>query len=382
MVETKKTKRRFITGANVSRHQSDKMLIVTILIILIFGLISLSSASSVISFKKFSDAYSLFKHQLLSVILGIIAFLFFSKYYYQYLKKYAFLFLIVSIILLLLVFIPGLKSSHGVAQSWIIIFNNYSLQPSEFVKLTFLLYLAAWLESREDDLTSVQQGVGPFLIIFGIIALLMLLQPDLGTLLIIALTSLIVYFVGGGSIKHVFLLLITGLIILFILISLTEHQVNRFLCFLNPNYDPKGVCYQINQSLIAVGSGGLFGRGLGESRQKYSYIPEVQSDSIFSVIAEELGFVVSSVLVFCYIFLFYRGFLIAKQAPDQFSRNIAIGIVSWIAIQAVINIGGNINLVPLTGVPLPLISSGGSSVAATLAALGILVNISKYTKIK
>ncbi|MEK7557782.1 MAG: putative lipid II flippase FtsW [Patescibacteria group bacterium] len=357
----------------------DKGLLCLVGVIIIFGLIMLSSASSVASYNVYGDSYFIFKRQIFFLILSLIVYWFFSKIDYHKWKKYAFFMLVFSIILLTLVFIPGLRGDWGTAKSWISIFG-FSLQPSEFVKITFLLYLAAWLEGRKNKLTEVAQGIGPFLIAFSVIALLMLLQPDFGTLFILTLTSFLVYFVGGGNIKHILFIILICILALIIMIYFKPYQADRFKCFINSNYSRQNTCYQINQSLIAVGSGGLIGRGLGASRQKYSYLPEVSGDSIFAIIGEETGLIFSVILVILYLLLFYRGFLIAKSAPDNFGKILAIGTVSWITFQAFINIGGMINLIPMTGVPLPFISRGGSSIMTTLGAIGILVNISKQTK--
>lgn len=365
----------------IGYHEPDNKLIIVVGVIVIFGLISLSSASAVVAYDKFGDVYYYFKHQLFGFGLGVVAFLFFSRVDYHLWRKYAFWFLIGSIVLLLLVFIPGLSAHYGKARSWINVFG-FSLQPSEFVKLSFLLYLSAWLETRKKTLGDISQGIGPFIAVLGLIALLMLLQPDLGTLSIVTATSLIVYFTGGGKIKHLIIICVMGLLALTALVNIKTYQQDRFKCLVDPNYDSRGVCYQVNQSLIAVGSGGVLGRGLGASRQKYMYLPEVSGDSIFAIIAEETGLVVCSLLICAYFFLFYRGYIIAKNAPDDFGRILAIGIVSWIVIQAIINMGGIINLMPMTGVPLPLISYGGSAILAAMAACGILVNISKQTKIR
>lgn len=360
-------------------HQPDWILIITGGIIIVYGLVMLSSASSVIAYDKFHDSYHYFKNQLFGLAAGIIFFLFFSKIDYRKWKKYAFLALIVSIFLLLLVFIPGLSAGWGSARSWIKIFG-YSLQPSELVKITFLLYLAAWLENRSSKLGDIHQGTGPFIVVLGIISLLMVLQPDMGTLSIIMASSFIVFFAAGGSIKHLIIIFTIGILLLALIVQSNEYQKNRFKCLINPQFDSQKTCYQVNQSLIAIGSGGIFGRGLGESRQKYMYVPEVYGDSIFAVISEETGLIFGIILILLYIFIFYRGYLIAINAPDVFGKLLAIGIVSWISVQALINIGGTTNLMPMTGVPLPLVSYGGSALVAALSALGILVNISKQTR--
>lgn len=361
-----------------SKQETDKILITIAGILIITGLIMLSSASSVVAYNKYGDSYYFFKHQLFAYILGIGAFWFFSKFNYKYLKKYALAMLFFSIILLILVFIPSLaREVHG-SRSWIEIFG-FNLQPSEFVKLTFLIYLSAWFASKQDKHQQINasQKSKPFFLLFALIAGLMLMQPDLGTLIIISIISFTVYLVGGGKIKYILTLGVIGLLGLALLVSINEYQQNRFKCVLDPSFSPQKYCYQVNQSLIAVGSGGLFGRGLGASRQKFLYLPEVQNDFIFSIIGEELGFFLSSLIIILFFILFYRGYIIAKKINDDFGRNLSIGIVTWLMIQAVINIGGIINLLPMTGVPLPFISYGGTAVLSAMIGLGILANISK-----
>jgi cell division protein FtsW len=360
-------------------HEPDRNLIITVGIIIVFGLIMLSSATSAVAYVKYQDSYYFLKHQLFGLALGIAAFWFFSRVDYHRWRKYAIWFLFFSIFLLLLVFIPGLSATYGKARSWINVFG-FSLQPSEFVKISFLLYLAAWLESRGKKLHDFSQGIGPFLVVLGLIGFLMILQPDVGTLAIITITSLVVYFVGGGKVKHILAIILIGAAGLVSLVRVMPYQANRFKCFFDPDWSANDICYQVNQSLIAVGSGGILGRGLGASRQKFMYLPEVQGDAIFSIIGEETGLIFSSMLVILFIYLFYRGYLIARYAPDNFGRILAIGIVSWLVMQAMINIGGMINLMPMTGVPLPFVSYGGSAMLAALTAIGILVNISKQTR--
>jgi len=290
------------------------------------------------------------------------------------------LFLVVSIILLTLVFIPGLAWEEGPARSWIKVFGQ-TFQPAELVKLTFLIYLATWLEAKKNELKSLTSGFIPFLFIVLLIGFLMMMQPDFGTFFIILVSAFIVFFVSGGRMKHIiFLGILAGIGLFFMINHISDYQLDRFRCVFDPQFSPQNECYQINQSLIAVGSGGFLGRGLGQSRQKYMYLPEAWGDSIFAIMAEEVGFLFSTLLVLLYLFIFYRGFLIARHAPDLYGTALATGIISWLAVQTFLNIGGMINLIPMTGVPLPFISHGGSSLLAGLIAMGILVNISKQTK--
>ena len=360
-------------------HQPDYVVILLIFAVVIFGMVMLSSASSAIAYARFQSSYHYFNNQLFGLLMGLALFFFLSRFDYHNYKKVALGLLVFSLALLLIVFIPAIGAEWGTAKSWVNIFG-FSLQPSEIVKLSFLLYLAAWIEKRGKELSDFHHGTMPLLILLGVISILMLLQPDTGTLFIMLLISLAVYFIGGGNPKHLFVIGAAGAIILFIIIKIAPYQMDRFRCFFNADYSSDDVCYQVNQSLIAVGSGGFLGRGFGESRQKFRYLPEVQGDAIFPIIAEEVGFLISAVLVIFYALIFYRGYLISARAPDMYGRLIAIGIIVWFCSQAFINISGMINLMPMTGVPLPFISYGGSAMMAALAAAGILVNISKQTK--
>ncbi|MFP4514633.1 MAG: putative lipid II flippase FtsW [Parcubacteria group bacterium] len=359
-------------------HEPDKKLIYSLFVLIIFGLVMLASTSAYLAYTKFQNSYAYIQGQLIATSIGLVFFYIVSKTNYQKWKRNAIYFLLASILLLVLVFIPGLSAGHGSAKSWIIIFGQ-SLQPAEFVKISFLIYLAAWLQLRHKAVKTMSQGLIPFLFIFAFISVLLFMQPDLGTWSIIALSSMVVYFVGGANIKHIIVLFLIAFVAVYSMVTYTDYQKDRFACLKDPSFDTQEKCYQVNQSLMAVGSGGLWGQGLGESRQKYSYLPEVSGDAIFPIISEEVGFIFSSALIFLYAYIFYRGWLIALKAKDMFGRLLAVGIVSWIFFQAFLNIGGMLNLIPMTGVPLPFISAGGSAMLSGLIAMGILVNISRYT---
>jgi len=340
----------------------------------------LFSASAAVSYDRFGNTYHYFLRQLASLGFGLIVFWLASRINYHHLKKFAGGFLLFSLVLLVLVFVPGIRATYGTSRSWISV-AGFSFQPAELVKISFLIYLATWLEAKKDELSSLTGGVLPFLAILGVISVLMMAQPDFGTLFIIAVTAFAVFFVAGGRVMHITIaLILAGLAVVAMVTLKSSYQSDRFKCLEDPNYSAQDKCYQINQSLIAVGSGGLFGRGLGESREKYMYLPEVWGDSIFPIIAEETGFVFSALLILLYLFLFYRGLLIARAAPDIYGATLATGIVVWLAVQTFLNIGGMTNLIPMTGVPLPFISAGGSATLSALLAMGILVNISKQTK--
>ncbi|MFA5753792.1 MAG: putative lipid II flippase FtsW [Patescibacteria group bacterium] len=371
--------KRILTSRS-GEHEPDKNILMALGILVVFGLVMLFSASSVVSYARFGNTYHYFLRQLMSVGLGVLVFWLASKIDYHLWRKFASFFLFFSIALLVLVFIPGLRSEYGTARSWINIFG-YSFQPAELVKISFLIYLATWLEAKRGSLGSFGSGLLPFLMSLGVISLLMLAQPDLGTLFIIIFAAFVVFFAGGGKVAHIIMMALLAGLLVYIALSLhSSYQSDRFKCLKDPNYSAQDKCYQINQSLIAIGSGGWFGRGLGESRQKFMYLPEVWGDSIFPIIAEETGFVFSLLLILLYLFLFYRGLLVARGAPDIYGSMLAIGIVAWLAVQTFLNIGGMVNLIPMTGVPLPFVSSGGSAILSSLLAMGILVNISKQTK--
>ncbi len=362
-------------------HQPDWKFIITLGLIVVFGLIMLSSASVAISFEKFGEGYFYIKHQIFyGLIPGLILLIIFSLIDYRLWRKIALSLLIFSIVLLLLVFIPGIGAEYGTAQSWLNIFG-VSFQPAELVKLTFLMYLATWLENRgRQKAKDISEGLIPFLSVLSIIALLLILQPDLGTMTIILIVSLIVYFVGGANLIHLLGIGAGSFIGLLILIRIAPYRTARLMTFLHPELDPQGIGYHINQAFLAIGSGGFWGRGFGMSRQKFQYLPEVTGDSIFAIIAEELGFIFATLLVLAFIYLMYRGFKIAQNAPDDFAKLLVIGIISWIIVQAFVNIGAMIGLLPLTGVPLPFISYGGTALAVLLAACGIVINISRQTR--
>jgi cell division protein FtsW len=303
-----------------------------------------------------------------------------SRIPYTFWKKFAFPLLITSIVLLILVFIPGIRADFGTARSWIIV-GGFSLQPSEIVKLTFLLYLATWFD-RQDHKTikDFSYGFLPFLFLLAVIVLLMVLQPDVGTMTIIVLEILIVYFIAGGAWAHLALLGGGGLSLIYLLIKIAPYRAARLTIFLHPELDPQGIGYHINQAFLAIGSGGLLGRGYGNSRQKFQYLPEVIGDSIFAVFAEEGGFIIASLFIALLVYFFIRGISIAHKIPDQYGKYIVYGVMGWIIVQSFVNIGAMVGVMPLTGVPLPFISSGGTSMVVTLAAIGLVINVSKYTK--
>ncbi len=374
MKKVKKLIKRFNKGSR-GEHSPDKPLVYSFVLLLVFGLVMLSSASAVLAYIRYDNTYFFLQKQLIALVIGLILFYVASKIDYHFWRRKAIYFLFASVFLLILVFIPGLGIDNVSASSWIEIFG-YSFQPSEFVKIFFLIYLAAWLELRSKEVKSFSQSLMPFLITLTVISVLMLLQPDIGTLSIIFLISFLVYFVAGAKKTYIIGIVLVLMLGAYFMITHTDYQKNRFVCLEDPGHE---ACYQINQSLIASGSGGMWGKGLGNSRQKFLFLPEVSGDAIFPIISEEIGYIFSVTFIFLYLYIFYRGWLIALRAKDMFGKLLSIGVVSWIFFQAFLNIGGMINLIPMTGVPLPFVSAGGSALLSGLLAMGILINISKHT---
>ncbi len=360
----------------------DYAFLATVGVLILFGLIVLLSASAPSGYAKFGDSYYFVKHQLIfGLIPGIAGLLIFSRIPYLFWKKYAWNLLLISIGLLLLVFIPGFSAEFGTSRSSVSIFGLFSFQPSEVAKLTFLFYLAGWLSARDErGVRDFRTGLLPFLIVLVVIASLMLLQPDTGSMTILAAMALVVYFVAGAPVTYIVGLITAGFGAISLLIAITPYRAARFTTFLNPELDPQGIGYHINQALLALGSGGFFGLGYGHSRQKFQYLPEVVGDSIFAIIGEEMGFVVAVLLIGLFLFFLWRLIDIAKRCPDNFSKFFVVGVGAWILIQAFENIGSMVALMPITGVPLPFISYGGTSLAILMCAIGVVLNISKHTK--
>jgi cell division protein FtsW len=349
------------------------------MLLVLIGIVMVSSASVVLSYTNFGNNNHFLYHQMMGAAAGAVAFFAVSRFDYHRLRPLAPAALFLTITLLALVVLTPLGTNHGtIAKRWLDL-GVVSFQPTEFVKLAFIVYLAAWLERKGNAVKSFSYGFLPFATMLGVVAVLIMKQPDLGTMSVIGLTSAAMFFVAGASWSHIGLGSFSGLLVVFALIKSAPYRLQRLTIFLNPGSDSGGAGYHVNQALLAIGSGGLFGLGFGHSRQKYNYLPESATDSIFAVIAEELGMVRASMLLALFLVMLWRGFKVAIQAPDQFGRLLGIGIISWIGFQTVINIGAMLGIVPLTGVPLPFISYGSSSLILTLVAVGILVNISRQT---
>jgi cell division protein FtsW len=298
----------------------------------------------------------------------------------RYWKASALPFFAISVLLLVALFLPGVGANYGTSTSWIDLPFLPSIQPAELAKLALIFYLALWMEKRQELVHTFQYGFFPFTIILSIVVVLLARQPDFGSVLVISLISASMFFAAGGSFLHIAGGGLMAAILATPIILSKEYIRNRFLAFLDPTIDPLNIGFQIKQALIAVGNGGLFGVGFGKSVQKFGYLPEVQGDSIFAATAEEMGFLRTGLIIFAYAFIAWRGYKIALHAKDRFSMLVAAGITSWFVFQAIINIGANLSLLPLTGITLPFISYGGSSMLITMLAAGILLNISRHAE--
>lgn len=364
----------------IKKHSADQVLLLTIIGITLFGFIMVASASSVLAEKHYQDAFYFVKHQFMyGGTVGLVLFLVGFFVPYKYWRVMALPGMLIALFLLVLVFVPGLHISSGGASRWIGI-GPMTVQPTEVTKLAFIIYLAALLEKKGEDVRDFSKSVVPFLVIMGIIGTLIMLQPDMGTLISITLIAVCMVFVAGFRLRHLLMIGLAGSAVFAIFLNTARYRLERIMVYLHPELDPQGIGYQINQALLAVGTGGMWGQGLGRSRQKYYYLPEPAGDSIFAIIAEEFGLIRSSALLLVFAVIGYKGFEVARRVPDTFGRLLATGITSWILIQAFINIGSILAITPMTGIPLPYISYGGSALAAVLFASGILINISKYTE--
>ena len=353
----------------------DYTLLVTVILLLSLGLIMVLSASSPTALSESGSPYTYFIRQLIFAILGLIAMYIISKIDYRFYKRFYKIAYMVSIILLIAVLVVGTERSG--ATRWIFI-GGLSFQPSELVKLLMIIFYAGILTKNRDDLGKYGKGIIKHVLFLGPIAILILLEPHLSATLVICGISIIMMILAGCKFWQMLVSgVCVGLPALIAMIVIEPYRLRRLITFLDPWQDPLGDGWQVIQSLYAIGSGGLFGLGLGQSRQKYLYLPEPQNDFIFSVLAEELGLVGCIFVIVLFAILIWRGILIAMKAPDMFGSLMAIGIVALIGIQAIINIAVVTSSMPATGMPLPFFSYGGTALFILLCEIGILLNISR-----
>lgn len=363
------------------KHASiDKGFLGIVMLLLVVGLVILTSASSAFSEKKLGSPYEFLWRQLvLGVGTGMIFFFVALRIPIHLLKRHTFFLLFFTMLLVLLVFVPALGGKVKGAYRWIYV-GAYSFQPSEILKFGYIVYLAAWMSAHHKQLKSFSQGLMPFLIITSASGFLLVLEPDLGTLGVITISGLALFAFGGGRLVHIAIAALLG-VLLIISLSVSGYRQDRLSVFIDywkgNDINTLAEGYQFNQGLIAIGSGGFFGKGLGLSRQKFQYLPEAHNDAIFAIVAEELGFLGVTALFAGFIIFCIRGMMIAVRAKEPFAAFLAVGITLLVIVQVCINVAALLGLVPVTGVSLPFLSYGGSALAVLLFEMGILFNISR-----
>ena len=356
----------------------DRFFLIIVSLLLAVGVAMFVSASLGILTKSEKIFYSvLFSQLVLGLGFGLLGTYFSLKINYKFWRKYAFWIFLSSILLTAAVFIPNFGWSHGGALRWIKL-GPVSFQPVEILKFGFIIYFAAWLSWAKNRVHDFRFGILPLGVMLGIIALILFKQPDTKSFILIAMTGISMLFISGASMKNVLGVGVGAIFLLASLVYFTPYLQERVKTFIHPSVDPQGSAYQIQQSLIALGSGGIFGRGFGQSIQKFSYLPEPQGDSIFAVLGEELGFVGVVGAIILYLLFVLRGLRIANNSPDLFSRLLVSGIVILIMLQSFMHIASVSGVLPLTGVPLPFMSHGGTSLMIYLIAIGIVLQISKF----
>jgi cell division protein FtsW len=363
-----------------ARIRVDKPFMISVIVLMVAGFFIFSSASLGLLAKSSSQYTSVtFSQTVLGLVLGTLALLTVSRLDYKIWKQFAVHFFAFAIILNILVLIPHIGFEHGGARRWFVI-GGISLQPSELLKLGFIVYFSAWCAKKKDKIADLKEGFMPLVILFAICSALLLKEPDTDTLMMIIFSGLAIYIVAGGKWRYVLGLVVIGMIGLAGLAMARPYVMQRITTFLHPGANAQGSSYQIQQSLIAIGSGGLTGRGFGQSVQKFNFLPEPIGDSIFAVEGEEFGFVGSAFLICLFVFFANRGLKIASKTTDTFGRLLVVGIVIMIVAQAFVNIGAMLGVLPLSGITLPFISHGGTSLFITLVEVGIVLAVSRGHK--
>jgi cell division protein FtsW len=353
----------------------DAWLLIIVLTLLCIGIVMVYSASAFQAAREQGDASYYFQRELMWTILGTVAMLLTLRVDYRHWRRFSLVGMLIILPLLVIVLKFGVNV-YG-ASRWLSLGSFFAFEPSELTKLVLALYIADWLARKGDQVGTFLYGLAPFIILVGIVLGLVLLENDLGTAIIIAGFATAMFFTAGANITQFLLAMACGGVI-FLKEAFSSYRFYRMAGFINPFKDVTSINLQLYQALLALGSGGWFGLGLGNSRQKTGYLPFPYTDSIFPIIGEELGFVGSAVIVILFLFLAFRGFRLARRTPDLYGALLATGITTWLVLQAMINIGANTGTIPYTGVPLPFISFGGSSLVVSLAAVGVLLNISRY----
>ncbi|MEK6775363.1 MAG: putative lipid II flippase FtsW [bacterium] len=361
------------------KQSFDKILLTDVIILSAVGIIMVYAASAYTAMVRFHDPFYFLKKELLFFVMGIAGMLVMANINYVHLRWMVFPILILCLLLMILVLVPGIGIEVGGAQRWLRV-GMFTFQPSELTKLGLVGYIAHSLMRKQDKLKDFANGFVPYVVIMGIFFMLMMMQPDFGTAVSLAAVIMMMLFMAGTRIRYLFGLVLVSLPLLYVMIMNEGYRRERFLAFCDPWKDASGAGFQIIQSFLAIGSGGLTGVGLGEGRQEFLFLPEPHTDFIFAVIGEQFGFIGALLVVAAFALFFYRGVLISIRSVDPFGRYLSLGLTAMISIQALINFGVVVGLLPTKGLTLPLISYGGSSLVMTLIGVGILLNISKWTR--
>jgi len=357
----------------------DKMTFTVALALVALGILMIYSSSAIRAQERFGDSYFFLKRQLIWAFIGTLAMIFAMNFDYRHWQKLAFPLFLLSLLFLTLVLVPHVGVKVNGARRWLS-FSGLSFQPTEMAKIALILFLSRLLAKKGSQVQELGKGLLPLVFATLMITVPIVLQPNFGNVVVLLAVAVMIYFVGGAHISHLLLLSVGSVPLLLLMVMHSSHAKSRLLTLIDPSRVPEQARYQIKQSFYALGPGGLLGRGLGDGMQKLFYLPEPHTDFIFAIIGEEVGFLGTSMIVLLFGILLWRGMRIALRAPDPFGRFVATGITSLIVFQALINVGMVIGLLPTTGLPLPFISFGGSSLVFSLMQIGILLNISHYAE--
>jgi cell division protein FtsW len=361
-------------------RNADKVFLLSTLLLVVAGFFIFSSASlGYLARQGISYSTVALKQFLVGFVAGGIVLIIAAKIEYRSWRRYAFYIFLLSILACIAVFIPHIGFAHGGARRWINI-GSYTFQPAEILKLGAIIYFAAWISAVKSGIMSFKHGALPLFIIIGITGALVIKQPDTGTFMVIFAALVAMFIAAGGRWRYIALLIAVSALAIFILAKTRPYVMSRIETFLDPSRDSLGSGYQIQQSLIAIGSGGIIGRGYGQSVQKFGILPEPIGDSIFAVASEEFGFIGSTIIVLLFLFFTLRGFKIATKVKDTFGMSLCVGLVTLIATQSFVNIAAMLGVLPLTGIPLIFVSHGGTAMLFALAEVGIILNISKHER--
>jgi len=346
--------------------------------LLLAGLLTVYTASFAVGYLEYDNTNYFVVRQAAYAIVGVMALVYFMRLDYRQLRYLAVPMMVVALLGLLAVLIPGIGVERNGARRWLE-FGPISFQPSEFAKLAIIIYISAWLAGRRENISKFSLGLVPFVMMVSVVGGLVIVEPDMGTAIIIVLTTSTLFFVAGAPLSHLALLMASGVAVSYFMILVQDYRLDRITSFVSPESDPQGNGFHILQLLIALGSGGVTGLGWGVSRQKFFYVPGAHTDGVFAIIGEELGFIGLLGILALFAFFVLRGLKATFATKDQFGTLLGIGIVSWIAYQTLINVGGITRSIPLTGVPLPFLSYGGSALIAVMAGAGVLLSLSRYS---